>query len=167
MERYVNGLINLQNSIQQIFRDIKIAKDDSDHFWPNPDILSTASPDVIAFYVVTKLGKLIYGDEHKIPQTFQSWIPGAANDPIEKEIFNMYQDKPFDYWIHMLDTKQWKFLSQIALRIISIPPTETACERVFSARREIMTKHISNIHDTVVEARAHFKAGLYQQQKQH
>ena len=66
----------------------------------------------------------------------------------------------------MSDNPIWRELSQIALRIISIPPTEGACERVFSARRDIMTKHVSNIRDSVLEARAHLKAGLYQQQKQ-
>jgi len=93
------------------------------------------------------------------------WKPGNA-DPIEKQLFQMYKFDPVQYWIHMAEIKQWKFLAQIALRIISIPPTEGACERVFSARREIMTKHVSNIRDSVVEARAHLKAGLYKQQKQ-
>ncbi len=66
----------------------------------------------------------------------------------------------------MSKNKKWSDLSQIALRIISIPLTEGACERVFSARRDIMTKHVSNIRDSVLEARAHLKAGLYQQIKE-
>ena len=78
----------------------------------------------------------------------------------------MYKNSPVDYWIQMSENKQWKCLAKIALRIISIPPTEGACERVFSARREIMTKHISNIRDSVVEARAHLKSGLYQQKEE-
>ena len=53
----------------------------------------------------------------------------------------------------------------IHIIIISIPPTEAACERVFSARREIVTKHVSTIRDSVVEARAHLKSGLNQIQK--
>ena len=77
----------------------------------------------------------------------------------------MYQFSPVDYWNELLKSTKWTFLSQIALRIISIPPTEAACERVFSARREIMNKHVSNIRDSVVEARAHLKAGLYHQKK--
>ena len=56
--------------------------------------------------------------------------------------------------------KRWENLAQIALRIINIPPTEAACERMFSARREIITKHMSNIRDKVVEASAYLKAGL-------
>ena len=66
----------------------------------------------------------------------------------------------------MSKSSYWSDLSQIALRIISIPPTEGACERIFSARRDIMTKHVSTIRDSVLEARAHLKAGLYQQMKE-
>ena len=46
----------------------------------------------------------------------------------------------------MAQIERWKPLAEIALRIISIPPTEAACERVFSAKREIMSKHISRIY---------------------
>ena len=76
------------------------------------------------------------------------------------QILKMKIPNPVDYWNEMLKCERWRNLAQIALRIINIPPTEAACERMFSARREIMTKHISNIRDNVVEARAYLKAGL-------
>ena len=81
-------------------------------------------------------------------------------DAAERETFKLYKNNPVDYWIEMSKYKRWENLAQIALRIINIPPREAACERMFSARREIMTKHISNIRDKVVEVRAYLKAGL-------
>ena len=73
----------------------------------------------------------------------------------------MHKFRPVEYWQKMAETERWKPLADIVLNIISIPPTEAAYERVFSARREIMTKRISRIRNSVVEARAHLKASLY------
>ena len=63
----------------------------------------------------------------------------------------------------MSQIPKWKALADIALRIISILPAEAACERIFWTRREIMTKHVSNIREPVVEARENLEASLYQQ----
>ena len=75
-------------------------------------------------------------------------------------MFRMHKFEPVEYWIRMSQQPGWKNLASIVLRIIPIPPTEAACERVFSARRGIITKNFSNIRDSVVEARAHLKAGI-------
>ena len=72
------------------------------------------------------------------------------NSAVEREIYRMHINNPVKYI--------WNIGN--ALRSISIPPTEAACERVFSSIREIMTKHISRIRNDVLEARANFK-GLY------
>ena len=58
-------------------------------------------------------------------------------------------------------------LERLIVQIILIAPTEAACERVFSARREIMTKHISYIWNDVVEARVYFKASNQPGLKKH
>jgi len=167
IERYTNGLINLKNSIINIFRDItNIANGDLNadkYLWlDSTQIVSSSSSSIITHYVVRNLGKLLDPTEvNTLSRRFHEWKPGKTSDAVEKEIFEMYKNDPVEYWTEMLQEDKWRYLAQIALRIISIPPTEGACERVFSARREIMTKHISNINDSVVEARSVFKAGFY------
>ena len=95
---------------------------------------------------------------------FQEWKPDQKEHAIEWEIYYRYgKSNPVDYWVEMSQYKLWDELGEIVLRIISIPPTERAYERVFSARRNIMTKNINKIHDSVVEARGHLKASLYQE----
>ena len=169
--RYCDGLIHLKNPILDMMRDIiNIAKGKlhtKGNLWEGvTSINDSSSYMVIAHYVVTELGRLLDPNQvGTLSKLFNEWVPGNSNDYLEHQVFKMYQFSPVDYWNELLKSTKWTFLSQIALRIISIPPTEAACERVFSARREIMNKHVSNIRDSVVEARAHLKAGLYHQKK--
>ena len=169
LERYTNGLLNLKNSICSIINDIIFRNNQMDssdkYLWQYTTSMVSSSPKIIAHFVVRNLGKMLNFPEDQLLTTFTEWNPGKTNDPIEDEIFKMYKFQPVDYWVEMSKIDNWKNLANIALRIISIPPTEAACERVFSARRDIMTKHISNIRDSVLEARAHLKSGLYHQIK--
>ena len=172
MERYVNGLISLKSPVITIYNDITFMSQDqevsrSSFLWENVSSLnSSLSYEVIAHYVVTRLGKYLGMNEKQLNRDFAEWKPGKTKDPIEKEIFSMYKSSPVDYWLNMKNIERWNNLAQIALRIIPIPPTEAACERVFSARRDIMKNHTSKIRDSVVEARANFKSGLYQQDEE-
>ena len=170
MERNVNALISLKKAMISIFNEITIMSQQTEgsqpsNLWPNVSSINSSSSIVITHYVVSTLGKYLKMNEDNLNKTFSDWKPGETNDPIEKEVYKMYKTDPFSYWSELNRSQKWGGLAQIALRIISIPPTEAACERVFSARRDIVTKHVSNIRDPVVEARAHIKSGLHQQQK--
>jgi len=168
IEQYSNELLMLNKTICSLFQDItSISKDmANENLWPNQIAILSSCPKSIAHHVVQHLGELDPSINIEIlMKQFDNWNPGKTRSPIENNLFNTFKKKPVDYWINLSVQSHWKELSTIALRIISIPPTEAACERVFSARREIMTKHISNIRDNVVEARAHLKAGLYQESK--
>ena len=156
--------------MKTVLKDIKIIENSNlnhsnnkSNIWPDTTQINSASPRIIAHYVIQNLGYLISNDPdfmQSLDNQFKQWNPGNMNDDVvEKHIFSLYGNNPVDYWNEMLKCERWRNLAQIALRIINIPPTEAACERMFSARREIMTKHISNIRDNVVEARAYLKAG--------
>ena len=124
------------------------------------------APKVIARHVVKTLGKLNNSEnQDKLLEEFDGWKPEESRSRNENATFQAEMSNPVGYWIAMSRNKGWEELAEIALRIISIPPTEAACERTFWARREIMTKHISKINDITVEARASLKAGLYKQVK--
>ena len=126
--------------------------------WNNSTAYLSYDPSVVTHYVIRQLGELC-----KEPQAlieFESWKPGNMNSAVESEIYRMHINNPVEYWIKISEIPSLKHLAKIALRIISIPPTEAACERVFSSRREIMTKHISRIRNDVLEARANFN-GLF------
>jgi len=165
-ERYVNGLISLRETIMTILNEITIMSQQtessqSSNLWTNVSSINSSAPIIITHYVITTLGAYRQMNVEKLSETFRNWIPGKTKESVEMEVYKMYKSNPFAYWSTLSGTSKWKELAQIALQIISIPPTEAACERVFSARREIMTKHISNIRDPVVEARAHIKSGTY------
>jgi len=165
IERYTNGLLSLKKSICSLFRDIS-KKDSRKKIWNCINSFQLALPEMTTHYVIRTLGNLVYANnkekQDQLMKEFHEWKPGQTISTIETEIFQRYlNSNPVDYWIQMSKSGVWDELSEIALRIISIPPTEAACERVFSTRRNIMTKNISNIHDSVVEARAHLKANLY------
>ena len=162
LERYTNGLKNLVPRISCLYQDITIFSSNisGPRLWPDiTNILSSTDPMIIAHYVIRNLAEL--NKLNDAIRLFEIWKPGQ-NDAVEREIFLMHKFDPVTYWNKLSKSEKWRPLAEIALRIISIPPTEAACERIFSARREIMTKHINNIRDSVVEARAHLKSGLYQ-----
>ena len=169
--KFTKGLLSLQDIICSLFRDISIISNDenrsSEKIWPYTTSIISMQPSVVANYVIRNLSKSINPSiEEPALEELSKWIPGRSESPYENEIFEMYKFDPFQYWLEMSQHKGWKNLASVVLRIIPIPPTEAACERVFSARREIMTKHVSHIRDSVVEARAHLKAGIYEQTKQ-
>ena len=165
LNRYSSDLYSLNISLLSILKDIKrISTQENDNIlWANSSIMSYSDPKIAAFYVIRNLAELL--KKSQVKKLFHEWIPGHTESPLEREIYQMNKFKPVDYWVALSKIEYWKPLADIVLRIIPIPPTEAACERVFSARREIMTKHISRIRNSVVEARSHLK-GLYNQIRQ-
>ena len=168
IERYSNGLHSLKKSICSFFENITISNTASvKKIWKHPSSFLLGCPELTTQYIVRTLGTIIYPNDKKkqelLMEEFHEWHPAQGEQSIEIEIFDYTKLNPVDYWIKMSECGLWRELAEIALRIISFPPTEAACERVFSARRNIMTKNISKIHDSVVEARAHLKASLYQE----
>ena len=90
------------------------------------------APKVIARHVVKTLGKLNNSEnQDKLLEEFDAWKPGESRSPIENATFQAEMSDPVGYWIAMSRNKGWEELAEIALRIISIPPTEAACERTF------------------------------------
>ena len=76
--------------------------------------------------------------EERVVASFFRWIeePSTLSKPVEA-LLN--QKNNFEFWKDMLLIDDMKDLAVLALRLLSIPASEAACERTFWKQRKILT----------------------------
>ena len=97
-ERTTKNLISLQTIMKTVLKDIKIIENSNlnhsnnkSNIWPDTTQINSASPRIIAHYVIQNLGYLISNDPdfmQSLDNQFKQWNPGNMNDDVvEKHIF--------------------------------------------------------------------------------
>ena len=71
-------------------------------------------------------------------------VVSLYNDFIDQDndLMSYHMNKhPIKFWYNFLQNSYWKDLARVAIRMVSIIASESWCERMFSVRRKIVSKH--------------------------
>lgn len=111
----------------------------------------------VAVKEINRIGKILdYKDDFS--NIFIEWLnksywdePIQQNEDINNE-HDIYKNS-YNYWICNLTNDQFKNLADIALRFLTVTPSEAEAERFISVQRDIQGTKYSNVSAATIFAR--------------
>ena len=125
-------------------------KDHSKFFWSDIEIMKQQEdPYSITTYCLGKIATLMNLDSQKVVSLYDDFIDQ------DNDLMSYHMNKhPIKFWYNFLQNSYWKDLARVAIRIVSIIASEAGCERMFSVRRNIVSKHHTRMNNETAYYRA-------------
>lgn len=112
-----------------------------------------SSEDNSVILTIQQIGLILGMDRKVIDDEYAIYMKKENNTRSVSLIESLSSSHPLKFW-HRIKKSGLEHLAEIAIRILSISPSEAECERMISKKRRIITKYHTNMSNKAIQSRA-------------